>query len=44
MNTFEKDIQPRLKNITELYIMVNEAILRAEEINPEKKADIQVIN
>ena len=44
MDRFEKDICPDLKKITELFVMVNEAILRAEEINSEKKADIQVIN
>jgi len=49
MNEFEKDrlekdILPHLREITELFVIVNEEIIRAEEINPEKKADIQVIN
>lgn len=49
MNNIEKDrldkeIFPTLREITELFIIVNAEIIRAEEINPEKKADIQVIN
>ena len=44
MNTFDKDIQDRLKELTELYTIVKEIVIYSEENDPEKRADIQVIN
>jgi tetratricopeptide (TPR) repeat protein len=44
MKTFDKEVQNSLRNLTELYIIVHEIVLFSEEIDPEKKADIQAIN
>lgn len=40
----DKDIQDRLKELTELYIIVKEIIIYREEIDPEKRTDIPVLN
>ena len=44
MCVFDNDVQDRVKELTELYIIVKEIVLYSEEIDPENRADISVIN
>ncbi len=43
MKAFDKDVQDRLQELTELYLIVKEIVIYSEENNPENKANIQVI-
>jgi len=40
----QAEVENRLRNLTELYLVVKELILYFEEVNPEQKSDIQPIN
>lgn len=44
MKTFDTDVQDKLRELTELYIMVDDVVKYSEEIDHKKKADIQTIN
>lgn len=41
---YRKQAVEKLKDLTELYIVVKELIIYFEEVNPEQKSDIQPIN
>jgi len=44
MRAFDKDVQDRLQELTELYLIVKEVVIYSEENDPENKTNIQVIN
>lgn len=44
MKTFDTDVQDKLRELTELYIIVDDVVKYSEEIDHKKKADIQTIN
>lgn len=41
---YRKQAVEKLKDLSELYIVVKELIIYFEEVNPEQKSDIQPIN
>ena len=43
MKAFDKDVQDRFQELTELYLIVKEIVIYSEENDPENKANIQVI-
>ncbi|MBN1761785.1 MAG: hypothetical protein JW878_01730 [Methanomicrobia archaeon] len=44
MKTLVQDVEGSLRDLTELYIVVKEIVIFSEEIDKDKKADIQILN